>query len=423
MPILTIVLALCGALGAAYGVYFLSASFGGMLLEKKPAPRGFDETCRVAVVIAARNEARVIGKLVTSLMWQRYPRALYDVYVAPNNCTDDTEAVALNAGARILRCRGPVHSKGDVLRQAFSQLSAEGNHDVYCVFDADNLVDPMFLHHVNNAWRAGCQVAQGFRDSKNPFDSWVSGGMATFYWFMSCLFNESRARLGLSCHLSGTGFMVSDAVIRDMGWQTSTLTEDLEFTGLCALRGYKIGWMPEARVYDEQPVGFWDSVIQRRRWTAGSLQCTRRFGQRLLKKGTASSLDIGCLFLGNLLNYAGLLSGLAGTAQLAIAVMADPGSLPRAALSAALFLAGYWAVFSAAAAFLYRAEGKLNRRSAAGILGFPLFVATWTPINIAACLTRPPKWKFIAHTRDLADPDEGGLRRPVRAKGGHMTWN
>ena len=34
----------------------------------------------------------VIGQLVTSLMQQDYPKELFDVYVIPNNCQDDTEA-------------------------------------------------------------------------------------------------------------------------------------------------------------------------------------------------------------------------------------------------------------------------------------------------------------------------------------------
>ena len=300
------VLTICGLLGTVFTVYYILTCFGGMLRKRKSQAE-YEDRIRIAVVVAARNEEAVIGDLVRSLKMQRYPSDLYDIYVIPNNCTDGTEQAARDAGARILRCTGRVSSKGEVLKQAFMQLTAMNHYDAYCVFDADNLVDPMFFHHVNNARQAGCHVAQGFRDSKNPFDSWVSGSMSVFYWFMSRFFNESRARLNLSCHLNGTGFMVSDALIRDIGWNTGTLTEDLEFTALCALRGYRIGWMPNARIYDEQPVRFRDSVVQRRRWTSGSLQCMRRYAKALIERKTAVSLDIGCLFLGNLLNYVGII--------------------------------------------------------------------------------------------------------------------
>ena len=59
---------------------------------------------RFACLVAARNEEAVIGALVESLKKQDYPDALYDIFVIPNNCTDDTEAAALCAGAKIFRC-------------------------------------------------------------------------------------------------------------------------------------------------------------------------------------------------------------------------------------------------------------------------------------------------------------------------------
>ena len=96
---------------------------------------------RIAAIIPARNEAVVIGKLVESLMRQNYPRELFDVYVVPNNCDDDTEGTARAAGAEILGVQGVIRTKGDVLRQAFAQLTATGRYDAYCVFDADNLVE------------------------------------------------------------------------------------------------------------------------------------------------------------------------------------------------------------------------------------------------------------------------------------------
>ena len=81
----------------------------------KAAPKN-----KFAVLIAARNEESVIGNIIASLEASNYPRELFDIYVIPNNCSDDTEGAALRAGAKILTCPAPVHTKGDVLRQAFA---------------------------------------------------------------------------------------------------------------------------------------------------------------------------------------------------------------------------------------------------------------------------------------------------------------
>ena len=70
---------------------------------------------RFACLIPARNEEAVVAALVRSLREQNYPDALYDIYVIPNNCTDDTgarqgrlaqksSAVSILCAARATRC-------------------------------------------------------------------------------------------------------------------------------------------------------------------------------------------------------------------------------------------------------------------------------------------------------------------------------
>jgi len=399
---MNVFLLLGGAAGIAFAVYFLITSLGGFISGRRYVLEERPDSTRIAAVIAARNEAAVVPHLVKSLLAQEYPRELFDVYVVPNNCTDNTEAVSLATGAKVLHCTEPVTRKGDALRQAFAQLTATGRYDAYCVFDADNLVHPGFFHQVNNVCLAGYDAAQGFRDSKNPFDSWLSGGTTIFYWFMSRVFNESRARLGLNCHLNGTGFMVTDALIKRQGWETFTLTEDLEYTAQCALGDARIGWMPKARVYDEQPIRFIDSAVQRRRWTAGSLQCTWRYAARLWKKHTPCSLDAACLFTGNLMNYVGVISAVISVVKFWPLLKTNPGALAAGGIA---YLAGMWLLCMAGAIIMLKMEGRLCRESVPTILLFPLFMISWMPINIYASLTPPPRWRMVRHTRSVSLSD------------------
>lgn len=49
------------------------------------------------ILIAARNEEKVIGNLIdslNSLKNQNYPSELINIYVVANNCTDNTSLVA-----------------------------------------------------------------------------------------------------------------------------------------------------------------------------------------------------------------------------------------------------------------------------------------------------------------------------------------
>lgn len=105
----TLILILTLLLKAA-SLWFLAVALFALQKPKRYAvcaPR-----TRFACLVAARNEEAVIGALVESLKKQDYPDALYDIFVIPNNCTDDTEAEALCAGAKIFRCFEPVRCKG-----------------------------------------------------------------------------------------------------------------------------------------------------------------------------------------------------------------------------------------------------------------------------------------------------------------------
>ena len=153
----TLILILTLLLKAA-SLWFLAVALFALRKPKRYAvcaPR-----TRFACLVAARNEEAVIGALVESLKKQDYPDALYDIFVIPNNCTDDTESEALCAGAKIFRCFEPVRCKGDALHEAVAWLLPQ-RYDAFCVFDADNIADEQFLARMNDAFCAGAQVCKG----------------------------------------------------------------------------------------------------------------------------------------------------------------------------------------------------------------------------------------------------------------------
>ena len=132
----TLILILTLLLKAA-SLWFLAVALFGLRKPKRYAecaPR-----TRFACLVAARNEEAVIGALVESLKKQDYPDALYDIFVIPNNCTDDTESEALCAGAKIFRCFEPVRCKGDALHEAVAWLLPQ-RYDAFCVFDFYNQI-------------------------------------------------------------------------------------------------------------------------------------------------------------------------------------------------------------------------------------------------------------------------------------------
>ncbi|MEG1269733.1 MAG: glycosyltransferase family 2 protein [Ruthenibacterium sp.] len=269
---------------AVYSLYFLAVALLGLRKGRAAVPASAPQT-RFALVVAARNEANVIGHLVDSLAAQKYPKELFSIIVAPNNCTDDTSAIAAAHGARIFTPEGIIKSKGAVLTQVVDAVVIGEQFDAMCVFDADNLVDEYFLTYMNNAIVNGASIVQGFRDSKNPKQSAISGCYSICYWMLNRFYNTARVALHLSALVNGSGFAVTRGVLERLdGWHTCTMTEDYEFSAQCALLGERIHFSEEARVYDEQPLTFAESWKQRRRWTTGSLQGLRQYGHRLFAK-------------------------------------------------------------------------------------------------------------------------------------------
>ena len=406
-----------------YGCYFLAIAFAGNLMKRRvilPAP----PVSRIAAIIPARNEQTVVPKLVDSLLKQRYPRTLFDIYVVPNNCTDSTRKAALDAGALVLDCDVEVHSKGEVLRWAFEKLmDGEKKYDAFCVFDADNIADGGFFQAVNNTLAAGYGVAQGYRDSKNPDDNWVAGCTSIFFWFMNRFFNHARFALNMSASLNGTGIMFSADTIRKIGFDTCTLTEDQEFTGICAINGVKIGWMEDAITYDEQPITLRDSFVQRRRWGAGTLQCFRHYRGALAKavheRRSLDAMDVLTVFFGTPLQGLGIASFLLCVVEFVRQLVTLS---PRAAVTwaawttlmalASTFVGGFFAVV-----LVCTAEKKWSHARLQCLLMMGCYLLTWMPANMLALVTRPPKWVQIPHVMAVGIDDRAD-EPPARSRYG-----
>lgn len=391
-------------LGAVYGLWFAAIAIIGSF-RKCPKPARAARELRFAVVVPARNEAAVVGHLVRSLMNQTYPREKFDVYVIPNGCTDNTAAVARAAGARAIECTVETHSKGDVLRFAFAEIPKRDAYDAYCILDADNLAAPGFLRAANDSLGAGWEICQGYRDSKNPADSWVAGATTVFFLFMNRFNNRARVALHMSAALNGTGIILRVALVERLGWNVRTLTEDLEYSAICAVNGVKIGYAEDAVIYDEQPIGLKDSMVQRRRWFSGGMQCFRLLGGALIKRRSLHALDMIMVFSAWAIQLLTMIPGVLGTYAALRALLA--GTLPLKAtliLGAGAFAAGY-AVCALLALVVLGLEKKLARRMVPTVLLFPLFLITWMPANLWAIVTKPPKWTKIAHVRSVDAPE------------------
>ena len=370
-------------------LYFLVVALFA-LKKPKPIARANPKT-KFACVIAARNEERVVGQLVESLLRQDYPRALFDVYVMPNNCTDHTALAAIRAGAAVLRPRGDIHCKGDALHEAFETL-LQKDYDAFCVFDADNFVEEHFLSRMNDAFCAGARAAKGAMRVKNPEDGALCGCYGLYFTCFDFFFSRARMNCGLSSKLVGTGFAVHRSVLeRSGGWNSVTIAEDAEFAAYLAETGERVWFVPEAVTYDEAPTEIKVSLRQRRRWSSGVMDVAQARGGQLVsgifKAGGARALDMLLMLLQPYFQAGGFL-------LTSVLLLSQPRLSQVLALLPLSLLAGFLAMATLARILTAIQGGKADYRV---IFLFPLFMASWLPLNLVSLVCRTRSWQEIEH--------------------------
>lgn len=362
---------------------------------------------RFAVMISARNEEAVIGELIKSIKAQKYPAELIDIFVVADNCSDNTAKVAAEAGVTAVweRTNTERVGKGYALNFLFEHVGESSEHvyDGYFIFDADNLLDENFISEMNKTFTAGYRIITCYRNSKNYGTNWISAGYSLWFLREARFLNYSRMLLGLSCAVSGTGFLIHiDIIKRNNGWKHYLLTEDIEFTIDSIIHGEKIGYCDSAVLYDEQPVTFGQSWRQRIRWSKGYLQVFGRYGFALLKrvitKGSLSAVDMTMTILpaivltiaGVILNVGVATAGiLFYDAEISPAISSIFETVRNAYLM--LSLIGVLTVITEWDRIYAKKNAKILY-----IFTFPIFLFTYIPISVAAMFKRI-EWKPISH--------------------------
>ena len=373
------------------------------LIKLKDKPMLTNKKHKFMAIIPAHNEEAVITNLIDSLKKQNYPKELFDIYVIADNCTDNTAKLSREAGAIVYERFDETKKTKGYAMQWFLNKKVEENadYDAFCVFDADNIVMPDFIENMNKKLCQGEEIVQGYRDIKNPTDSWISAGYAIFYWTMNRFYHLARYNLGLSPLINGTGFMVKFDIIRKEGWDTKTLTEDIEFSLKSIAKGRKLGWAVDAKVYDEQPIGFKQSWSQRSRWTVGHLQCMKYYTMDLAKgvkenkslmnfDGFLYILGIPMMLITFLLLGVNLVMYLANGMTLGDLI----GNYGR-------YLFATFLMPIATAVLIMALDKRPIKPMIKGLLMYPIFMGSWILINLK-CIVKPDtKWEKINHVRNV----------------------
>ena len=283
-----------------------------------------------------------------------------------------------------------------------------------------DLVSPDYISVMNQAFDAGYLVCTGYRNSKNFDSSWVSAAYALWFMREAKFLNNARMMSGTSCAISGSGWLVSERIVRGMhGWDFHTLTEDIQFSTFCCANNVQIGYAP-AEFYDEQPVTFKASWTQRMRWTKGFYEVFFSYGRDLVKgitKRQFASYDmlmtIAPGMILTLLSFAVNATYLI-IGSLSHGFIATQTELDMCVGSLIMTFVSMYVVFFILAIITTISErphihAKKRWRVFTNIFTFPLFMMTYIPITVAALFKKvewvPTKHDIAIDVKDVVGSD------------------
>lgn len=289
---------------------------------------------RRAVLIPAHNEESMIAGTLRTVMPQLAASDL--CLVVADNCCDRTAEVARAHGAKVIeRTSDTDHGKGFALAFGVDHL-AQDAPDVVIIVDADV------------ALRAGSvdALARLAFCSNRPVqaDNIMTAKVVTPIAAVSALAflvrNRVRARglkrLGLPCHLTGTGMAFTWDVLGKATPTRASLVEDL-IMGLELVRlGHPPMYTAWAAVHSFLPEKGEAARLQRTRWEHGQLATASEQVLCLLREGIASRRpELLALGLDLMVPPLALLASTLGAAWLVMlcAALLEASALPLAIVS------------------------------------------------------------------------------------------
>jgi glycosyltransferase XagB len=164
-------------------------------------------------------------------------------------------------------------------------LSGKCHGDIIGVFDAEDVVHPDLLTHVDHAFLSeNADVVQGGVQLLNFYSSWYSlrNCLEYFFWFRSRL--HLQAEKGFITLGGNTVFVKRELLepkqdsSEQWGWDETCLAEDCELGVRLSSAGKKVvvAYSPEMVTREETPDSISSFVKQRTRWNQGFLQVYRK---------------------------------------------------------------------------------------------------------------------------------------------------
>ncbi|QQE66730.1 hypothetical protein GFS31_34310 [Leptolyngbya sp. BL0902] len=242
----------------------------------------------VSVVVAAYlpNEQDIIEETLRHWLTQvKVPAAGWEVILAYNTPTalpveDRLRRLARRYPALVLLPVAGSRSKAENLNAALAQVQGA----MTCIFDADHHPAPDCLGRAW-AWLATGQYdgVQGRNIIRNAQDNWLTHLVAVEFECTYGISHYGRSLLADTALFGGSNGYWRTAALRELGFSSARLTEDIDATVRGLLRGCRLVHDPAIITTELAPTQLRGLWLQRQRWSQGWLEVASLYLSRVAR--------------------------------------------------------------------------------------------------------------------------------------------
>jgi cellulose synthase/poly-beta-1,6-N-acetylglucosamine synthase-like glycosyltransferase len=287
---------------SAYGLHrlHLIRLYGRREHPRRPAAP--TEWPIVTIQLPIYNERYVVERLLEAAAAVDYPRDRLEIQVLDDSNDETTEIAARTIAA--IRARGidAVHlrrgDRGGFKAGALQYGLERARGELLAVFDADFVPPPSILRDLVPYFadpRVG--MAQARWEHLNRDYSALAKAQAISLDSHFLIEHSARMSGERYFNFNGTaGVLRKACVVSAGGWQSDTLTEDLDLSYRAQLDGWRFVFAPQVGCPAELPVEMNAFKAQQHRWVKGSIQVARKLLPAIWRSSSPASVKLEATF-------------------------------------------------------------------------------------------------------------------------------
>lgn len=250
--------------------------------KKSGTPNALSHYPEVTIQLPLYNEKYVVDRLIDSICSFDYPSNFLEIQVLDDS-NDETSSIVAekvkyyqNQGIDIKHIQRT--NRSGYKAGALSEGLASAKGEFIAIFDADFLPKKSFLKYALPYFSTDkIGVVQTRWTHINENNSLLTKVQSIFLNTHFTVEQMGRNESGAFINFNGTaGIWRKDCIIDSGGWQSDTLTEDLDLSFRAQLKGWEFKYLIDQESPAELPDTLTAFKVQQFRWSKGAAECTKK---------------------------------------------------------------------------------------------------------------------------------------------------